>query len=150
MLILIFTAFLLIAVTIIIHGYGTMTWLRYLMARKTLADGQIRPANVLRVLISTAIVLITLHIIEIFVWALAYLLVVPDGELQTLESAFYFSAVTFTTLGYGDITLSSDWRLLSGLQAIDGILLIGWTTAFLFAVLQRAWGYPGDKNKTPE
>jgi hypothetical protein len=96
MLILIFTAFLLIAVTIIIHGYGTMTWLRYLMARKTLADGQIRPANVLRVLISTAIVLITLHIIEIFVWALAYLLVVPDGELQTLESAFYFSAVTFT------------------------------------------------------
>jgi hypothetical protein len=134
MLILIFTAFLLIAVTIIIHGYGTMTWLRYLMARKTLADGQIRPANVLRVLISTAIVLITLHIIEIFVWALAYLLVVPDGELQTLESAFYFSAVTFTTLGYGDITLSSDWRLLSGLQAIDGILLIGWTTAFLFAV----------------
>jgi voltage-gated potassium channel len=148
MLILIFTAFLLIAVTIIIHGYGTMTWLRYLVARKTLADGQIRPANVLRVLISTAIVLITLHIIEIFVWALAYLLVVPDGELQTLESAFYFSAVTFTTLGYGDITLSSDWRLLSGLQAIDGILLIGWTTAFLFAVLQRAWIRPGDNKKS--
>jgi len=148
MLILIFTAFLLIAVTIIIHGYGTMTWLRYLMARKTLADGQIRPANVLRVLISTAIVLITLHIIEIFVWALAYLLVVPDGELQTLESAFYFSAVTFTTLGYGDITLSSDWRLLSGLQAIDGILLIGWTTAFLFAVLQRAWSQPGDNKNS--
>ena len=148
MLILIFTAFLLIAVTIIIHGYGTMTWLRYLVARKTLADGQIRPANVLRVLISTAIVLITLHIIEIFVWALAYLLVVPDGELQTLESAFYFSAVTFTTLGYGDITLSSDWRLLSGLQAIDGILLIGWTTAFLFAVLQRAWIRPGDNKNS--
>lgn len=148
MLILIFTAFLLIAVTIIIHGYGTMTWLRYLVARKTLADGQIRPANVLRVLISTAIVLITLHIIEIFVWALAYLLVVPDGELQTLESAFYFSAVTFTTLGYGDITLSSDWRLLSGLQAIDGILLIGWTTAFLFAVLQRAWSQPGDNKNS--
>lgn len=125
-----------------------MTWLRYLVARKTLADGQIRPANVLRVLISTAIVLITLHIIEIFVWALAYLLVVPDGELQTLESAFYFSAVTFTTLGYGDITLSSDWRLLSGLQAIDGILLIGWTTAFLFAVLQRAWIRPGDNKKS--
>ena len=125
-----------------------MTWLRYLVARKTLADGQIRPANVLRVLISTAIVLITLHIIEIFVWALAYMIVLPDGELKSLESAFYFSAVTFTTLGYGDITLSSDWRLLSGLQAIDGILLIGWTTAFLFAVLQRAWTSPGDNKKS--
>ena len=150
MLILILTAFLLIAITICIHGFGTMSWLRYLLAHNTLADGRIRPARVLSVLISTAIVLISLHIIEIFVWAFAYMVVLPDGELQSLESAFYFSAVTFTTLGYGDITLSSDWRILSGLQAIDGILLIGWTTAFLFAVLQRAWTYPGDKNKTPK
>lgn len=148
MLILITTAFLLIAVTIVIHGFGTMAWLRYLLAHSTVADGQIPPARVLRVLIITAIVLITLHIIEIFIWALAYLVVVPDGELQSLESAFYFSAVTFTTLGYGDITLSSDWRLLSGLQAIDGILLIGWTTAFLFAVLQRAWSRPGDNKQS--
>ena len=148
MLILIFTAFVLISVTIVIHGFGTISWLRYLLARKTMADGRIRPAKVLSAIISTAIVLITLHIIEIFIWALAYLLVLPDGELQSLESAFYFSAVTFTTLGYGDITLGSDWRILSGLQAIDGILLIGWTTAFLFAVLQRAWGYPGDNYKS--
>ena len=150
MLVLLLTAFLLIAVTIIIHGFGTMWWLRSLVARNTLADGQIRPAKVLRVLISTALVLITLHIIEICVWALAYLFVLPDGELPTLEAAFYFSAVTFTTLGYGDITLSSDWRILSGLQAIDGILLIGWTTAFLFAVLQRAWAYPSANNKPPK
>ena len=150
MLTLILTAFLLIAITICIHGFGTMAWLRYMLAHSTLADGQIRPARVLSVIISTAIVLITLHIIEIFVWALAYIIVLPEGELQSLEAAFYFSAVTFTTLGYGDITLSSDWRILSGLQAIDGILLIGWTTAFLFAVLQRAWASPGDKNKTPE
>lgn len=148
MLILLLTAFVLIAVTILIHGFGTISWLRYLLARKTLADGRIRPAKILSSIISTAIVLITLHIIEIFVWALAYMLVLPDGELQSLESAFYFSAVTFTTLGYGDITLSSDWRILSGLQAIDGILLIGWTTAFLFAVLQRAWSFPGDNNKS--
>lgn len=147
MLVLIVTAFLLIAVTIVIHALGTVSWLRFLVARMTLANGQIRPAKVITVIISTAIVLITLHIIEIFVWALAYILILPDGELQSLESAFYFSAVTFTTLGYGDITLSSDWRLLSGLQAIDGILLIGWTTAFLFAVLQRAWAHPGDNNK---
>lgn len=150
MLILILTAFLLIAITICIHGLGTIYWLRYLLAHDTLADGRIRPAKVLSVFISTAIVLISLHIIEIFIWAFAYIMVLPDGELQSLESAFYFSAVTFTTLGYGDITLSSDWRILSGLQAINGILLIGWTTAFLFAVLQRAWNYPSDKNKTPE
>lgn len=144
MLILLLTAFLLITITILIHGFGTIAWLRYLQTRKILANAQNRPANGVGTIVSTAIVLITLHIIEIFVWALGYILVLPDGELETLETAFYFSAVTFTTLGFGDITLSSDWRILSGLQAIDGILLIGWTTAFLFAVLQRAWEHPGD------
>jgi len=147
MLILVLTAFALIAMTIIIHGVGTTSWLRYLMHRHTFDRGQLRPAQTLGVLISTAIVLITLHLIEIVLWALGYLFVLPTNELPTMESALYFSAVTFTTLGYGDITLNSDWRLLSGLEAIDGILLIGWTTAFLFAVLQRTWHLPGNNNK---
>lgn len=146
MLILVLTAFSLIAITIVIHGVGTTSWLRYLQTRHLAADGRFRRKKPLRVVISTAIVLITLHLIEILVWALAYVLVLPADELATMESALYFSAVTFTTLGYGDITLSSDWRLLSGFEAIDGILLIGWTTAFLFAVLQRTWYPPGDNN----
>jgi len=138
MLMLVITAFVLIAITIIIHGVGTTSWIRYLLARPGIQS--------LRVVISTAIVLITLHLVEILVWALAYMLVLPTHELQSLEASLYFSAVTFTTLGYGDITLSSDWRLLSGLEAIDGILLIGWSTAFLFAVLQRTWQLPGNTN----
>lgn len=146
MLILLVTAFSLIAITIIIHGVGTTSWLRYLQTRHLAPDGRFRHDRPLRIVISTAIVLITLHLIEILVWALAYVLVLPGDELATMESALYFSAVTFTTLGYGDITLSSDWRLLSGFEAIDGILLIGWTTAFLFAILQRTWYPPGDKN----
>jgi voltage-gated potassium channel len=146
MLISLVTAFSLIAITIIIHGVGTTSWLRYLQTRHLAPDGRFRDDRPLRIVISTAIVLITLHFIEIMVWALAYVLVLPGDELATMESALYFSAVTFTTLGYGDITLSSDWRLLSGFEAIDGILLIGWTTAFLFAILQRTWYPPGDKN----
>ena len=146
MLMLVITAFVLIAITIVIHGVGTTSWIRYLLARHTDASGHFKPTRSLRVVISTAIVLITLHLVEILVWALAYMLVLPTDELQSLEESLYFSAVTFTTLGYGDITLSSDWRLLSGLQAIDGILLIGWSTAFLFAVLQRTWRLPDDTN----
>jgi hypothetical protein len=134
MLMLVITAFVLVAITIVIHGVGTTSWIRYLLARHTDASGHFKPTKSLRVVISTAIVLITLHLVEILVWALAYMLMLPTDELQSLEASLYFSAVTFTTLGYGDITLSSDWRLLSGLEAIDGILLIGWSTAFLFAV----------------
>jgi len=147
MLILVLTAFVLIAMTITVHGVGTTFWLRYLMQKHTFDNGQLPPVKTLRVLISTALVLISLHLIEIFLWALAYLFVLPTNELPTMESALYFSAVTFTTLGYGDITLDSEWRLLSGFEAIDGILLIGWTTAFLFAVLQRVWHFSGDNEK---
>jgi hypothetical protein len=52
--------------------------------------------------------------------------------------------VSFTTLGYGDITLTdSEWRLLSGIEALDGILLVGWSTALLFIVVQRSWKHLG-------
>jgi hypothetical protein len=60
-----------------------------------------------------------------------------------LESDVYFPAVTFTTLGYGDITLSSEqWRVLTGIEALNGVLLLGWSTALLYAVVHRTWsGY---------
>ncbi len=139
MSILIGSAVFLIALCIAIHAVGTTWWLRFLIARFADDSGIFLPRKWLAVLILTALVLIGLHIIEILVWAIAFLVVAP-GELESLETAFYFSAVTFTTLGYGDVTLSSEWRLLSGFEAIGGILLIGWTTAFMFAVLQRTWG----------
>ena len=59
--------------------------------------------------------------------------------MPDFEAAIYFSFVTFTTLGYGDLTLSDGWRLLSGIEALNGILLDGWSTAVLFAVVQRIW-----------
>lgn len=98
-----------------------------------------RPPLGLNTVIMTAIILTVLHAVEIMLWAIGYLVMVPDPQLDTLEAAFYFSAVTFTTLGYGDITLDSAWRVLSGIQAINGILLVGWSTAFIFAVIQRSW-----------
>ena len=59
---------------------------------------------------------------------------------ENLRGGDLFFRVTFTTLGYGDITLvEHDWRLLSGIEALNGILLVGWTTAFLFMVVQRSW-----------
>ncbi|MEE4362272.1 MAG: potassium channel family protein [Pseudomonadales bacterium] len=130
---------LLIAASVVIHGVGTTWWVRHLAARYLGTDGQLLAASRLRALIATAILLTGLHMIEVLLWALAYLAIVPAGELSGVETALYFSAATFTTLGYGDVTLESEWRLLSGIEAIDGILLIGWSTAMMFAVLQRSW-----------
>lgn len=76
------------------------------------------------------------HTIEAWIWALFYWLVVG---METLSNAIYFSTVTYTTLGYGDITLSKEWQLLSSLQAVDGILMFGWSTAFLVTVRSSFW-----------
>lgn len=140
MAVLLLTGALLLAATVLIHAMGTTRWLRILLNLHVSDQGEILPKRRFRVLVMTAIILTLLHLLEVLIWALSYMYVVPAGQLDTLEEAFYFSAVTFTTLGYGDVTLNSDWRLLSGIQAINGILLIGWSTAFIFAVLQRSWG----------
>ena len=96
-------------------------------------------SSAIHALLTTVVVASVLHALQVAIWAIAYLMMLPAGELQTMEEALYFSFVTFTTLGYGDITLSEGWRILSGMEALNGILLVGWTTALLFAVVQRTW-----------
>jgi Ion channel len=54
--------------------------------------------------------------------------------MSDLSSALYFSAVTYTTRGYGDLVLTQEWRLLGGVEAPTGILMCGWSTGFFFAV----------------
>jgi Ion channel len=74
------------------------------------------------------------HLIQIALWAFALLMV---GEISTFEKAFYCSAENYTALGYGDIVLSERWRLLGSLEAINGLLLFGLSTAVMFAVMRR-------------
>jgi hypothetical protein len=94
---------------------------------------------VFRAILSTAIVLLMLHALEAFLWALLYLVLPAQAGLKNLHEAFYFSLVTFTTLGYGDITLNSRWQLLAGIEGMVGIVVFGLSTAILFAVIQRYW-----------
>ena len=78
--------------------------------------------------------IIALHIAEALGWAFLY---VHLQEFENLGTALYFSITTATTLGYGDITLSSQWQLLSTLEAMAGLLLFGASTAFLLALMKN-------------
>lgn len=78
--------------------------------------------------------MLVLHLAEITVWALFY---VWKGAIVDLPSALYFSAVTYTTTGYGDLVLPYEWRLVGGVEALTGILMCGWSTGFFFAVVSR-------------
>lgn len=129
----------LAVLTVLLHALGTAAWLRHLARRYGANNEPWGTVMSMRILSTTVLVLISLHTIQIAIWAVAYLFMVELSELPTFETALYFSFVTFTTLGYGDITLAAPWRIMSGIQALSGILLVGWTTAFLFAVVQRSW-----------
>jgi hypothetical protein len=143
MLELLLVAAILVAATVMIHAIGTGYWMRLLLRFYTDPDGYFKRHKALPAVIWTALILMMLHVVEVVLWAAAYRLL-PDNNLDTFEKAAYFSMVTFTTLGYGDITLADhQWRLLSGIEALNGILLVGWTTAFLFLVVQRSWQKPG-------
>ena len=76
--------------------------------------------------------LLLLHLAEAVVWALFYWLV---GGLPDLESATYFSLTSYTTVGYGDVVLPEPWRLLGPLEAAVGVLMLGWSTGVIVAVI---------------
>lgn len=73
-------------------------------------------------------------LIEVLAWALTFMYL---DAIQNLEEALYFSIVTFTTLGYGDITLSETYRLLASVEAANGIIIFGWSTAITMVVVQK-------------
>ncbi|ESQ09528.1 MAG: two pore domain potassium channel family protein [Thiohalocapsa sp. PB-PSB1] len=140
MLGMLLTTVVVVAATVSIHALGTVYWARHLVQRYADPSGNFRVGAALPALAWTAVVLLILHLVEVVIWALAYVLVLPGDQLASFEQAVYFSVVTFTTLGYGDITLiDHEWRILSGIEALNGILLVGWTTALLFSVFQRCW-----------
>jgi len=74
------------------------------------------------------------HLLEVGVWAALFM---GCGEFTMFTLAYYHSAVNYTTLGYGDVIMTSRWRLLGPLEAANGMLMFGVTTALVFAVMQR-------------
>jgi hypothetical protein len=124
-------AWLLLASNVVIHAYG-VTWALRWVRQHPAALLPVGPFPWLFIRLAAWIVL--LHIIEITAWAVAYEL---TGAMQDIQSALYFSGVTYTTTGYGDLVLPPAWRLVGAVEALTGILMCGWSTGFFFAVVSR-------------
>jgi len=107
----------LLMFTVIIHSVFT------LIAVSAFGDGRLERMN-RRWMRTTAV--------HASAWAATYVVV---DAIQGFEEALYFSMVTFTTLGYGDITLAESWRLLAAFEAANGCIMFGWTTAIVVAVI---------------
>src|ERR1044071_7683653 len=122
----------LVGVTVTIHAAG----LAFVLERvwRSPARLETRFWAITWVFIRIAWLLLLFHLLEIAVWALFFWW---EKCLPNLESSFYFSGVTYATLGYGDLLLPKQWRLFGPLEALTGSLMVGLSIAFFFAVISR-------------
>jgi hypothetical protein len=125
-------AWALMALCVGIHAAGVATALRWLPSG-AVPGGRSWPW--IRLFIRIAGWIVLLHLTEIAAWAVLYLW---RDALPDLASAMYFSGVTYTTTGYGDLVLPPEWRMVGAVEALTGILMCGWSTGFFVAVFTRA------------
>ena len=83
---------------------------------------------------TTVLGLFFLHTVEIWLWAAVYVVI---GAVAGFADALYFSTVTFSTVGYGDVAPRLEWRQFAALESIDGFILIGWSIAYLIGASTR-------------
>ena len=86
------------------------------------------------VMMVLALLVAIAHLVAIALWAVPVMIC---GGFERYEDGFYLSAMNYTTLGYGDVVLPPDWRLLGPLEAVNGVLLLGLSTAVIFAVMNQ-------------
>lgn len=127
----------LVVATAIFHGLGLLVIGRSLRALvHGRVDAELNPVSVAGATYTSAVVLglLALAGLEIWFYALVYLAI---GATATLPDSVYFSTITYAAIGFSDQELAAPWRLVGAIEGINGVLLLGWSVAFLVSELQR-------------
>ncbi len=129
----------MVILTTMIHASFMVAGMRALEWRKA-RFGRVTSHGTKGFLVSIATAWMFLAIVvEAWIWALVYLLNPMITTLPDIETALYFSMVTYSTLGYGDVVLIGKWRILASIQAANGVIVFGWTTALIFIWIQNIY-----------
>ncbi len=130
-------ATLMVSLTVAIHATGLYLLSRLLRLEERDEAREHIHAMSLRGFAATIIVILglfVLHGIEIWLYAFLYVVI---GSVDGLREAVYFSTITYGAIGYNDTAMAEEWRLVSGIEGINGIILIGWSTAFFVTLIAR-------------
>lgn len=128
---------ILVVLCVAIHGAGLFRlsrWMRGEAAVERLRRiDPLSPRGALFTL-SVVVAIIVLHGLKIWLFAFAYLAI---GAVSGLEEALYFSTISYSTVGYSDVHVLPEWRLVGAFESILGVILLGWSTAFFLRTLSR-------------
>jgi hypothetical protein len=122
----------MVALTVVIHGVGLAVLGRVTRAERNAKELDWLSARGVGFTVGLVLGLFVLHGLEIWLYAVLFhgLGAVPD-----LRTAVYFSTTTYAAIGYGDAVMADEWRLLGGIEGINGVILLGWSTAFFVTIM---------------
>jgi hypothetical protein len=128
----------LILLTVVAHAYALLMILEHLVPaiRRRLPGSRRRPLRFGLVIGSTTMLLTVLHALEAAAWALVYVWL---GALPDSRTAMLYSLSAITSYGHAAIYLAPSWQMLGALQALNGMMLLGLSTAGLYFVVRSAW-----------
>ena len=140
MIIPIFLTAFIVCLAVVIH-YATM---KFILKRLPLDSAKERYSIILGILIA-----LSAHAVEIMLFAVGYYFLSISNTYGFLEGdmvhgfrdCIYFSFVTYTTLGFGDLIPVGNLRILTAVEALVGLVLITWTASLLFIQMQKLWGH---------
>ncbi|RNC68222.1 MAG: two pore domain potassium channel family protein [Desulfuromonadales bacterium] len=121
----------LMSLTVLINSVG-MNWVRLYYRRFWSREARYRSRRM--VMVGIAAIMLAVHCVEVLVWALFFFL---RGIVPTWLSAMYYSLASYSTLGESNIALPDHWRGLGGFEAMNAMLMFGWSTAILATVVMK-------------
>lgn len=124
----------MVGATVIIHFAGLLILMWLLRARGHNFRAHESVVGQIAAIVFVVLGLVAIHTVEIWLYAVVFY---GLGALRDFEEALYFSTTSFTTIGFGDVVLDRKWRLLGAIEGANGLILFGWSTAFLFSVTAR-------------
>jgi voltage-gated potassium channel len=122
----------IVSVSLIIHLAGILLMAESLLRRRAELEQSLSRRHFVLLMIALFAGILLLHVIQTSLWAVFYY---TQELFSDFETSLYFSMVSFTTIGYGDVLLPRNWRLLGVIEGFSGVLLCGVSTAFIFAVV---------------
>ncbi len=128
-----FVAIILITLTLVLQSAGMAALIQWAKARIAIGIHRLDSLRSAVLMVRFTSLLVCLHVLEILLWAQFY----RWKCFATWESAFYFSAASYSTLGSGDLLLQPTWRTMGPVESVTGALMCGLSASFLFAIVTR-------------